>query len=68
MNNSQLEDIKKAIQKLPSNDFHRLLVWLADYEQEKWDAEIEGDLKAGRLDGLISSALKDIEAGEYKDI
>lgn len=68
MNCERLEDIKVAIKRLPANDLESLVAWLSDYEQEIWDREIERDLKAGRLDSLIQSALKDIENGEFKDI
>ena len=36
--------------------------------RKRWDGEIEQDLKSGRLDKLIKSALNDIKDGEFKDI
>jgi len=68
MNSERLEDIKAAIQRLPAQEFHTLASWIADYEQERWDAEIENDLKSGKLDKLIKSAIDDIQSGEFKDI
>ncbi len=68
MDCERLEDIKAAIQKLPAQEFRTLALWIADYEQKRWDGEIEQDLKSGRLDKLIKSALNDIKDGEFKDI
>jgi hypothetical protein len=68
MNCERLEDIKAAIQRLPAQGFRSLASWIADYEHERWDSEIEEDLKSGRLDKLIKSALSDIENGEFKDM
>ena len=64
----RLEDIKAAIQRLPIQELRTLATWIADYEQGRWDGEIEGDLKSGRLDKLIKSALNDIKNGEFKDM
>jgi hypothetical protein len=64
----RLEDIKAAIQRLPAQEFRTLASWIADYEQERWDGEIEQDLQSGRLDKLIKSALDDIKNGEFKDM
>ena len=35
---------------------------------EAWDKEIEEDLKAGRLNGLINKAKKDFEEGRCMDL
>ncbi len=68
MDCERLEDIKAAIQRLPAQQFRTLASWIADYQQERWDGEIEQDLKSGRLDKLIKSALDDIENGKFKDM
>ncbi len=61
MDCERLEDIKAAIQKLPAQEFRTPASWIADYQQERWGGEIEQDLKSGRLDKLIKSALDDIK-------
>ncbi|MFZ2446533.1 MAG: hypothetical protein WAW37_09250 [Syntrophobacteraceae bacterium] len=68
MNCERLEDIKSTIQRLPDQEFRRLALWIADYEQERWDSEIEEDLKSGRLNKLIQSTLDDIQNGAFKDM
>jgi hypothetical protein len=49
-------EIESAIAQLPARDFAELLAWLQEYRQRAWDKEIEDDLAAGRLDGLIAEA------------
>ncbi len=68
MDCERLEDIKVAIQRLTAQEFRTLASWIADLQQEKWDGEIEQDLRSGRLDKLIKSALNDIKNGEFKDM
>ena len=68
MNSSRLENIKASIAELPPGEFRALTSWIADYEQEMWDVEIEEDLKLGKLDALVEAALQDINNGDFKDM
>jgi hypothetical protein len=61
-------EIKNAIQHLPMEDFNELMVWLAEYENEKWDKQIRQDYQTGKLDKLIQDAMVDIENGNVKEI
>lgn len=61
-------EIQKAIQQLSEDDFNNLMVWIAEYKNNKWDEQIAEDYKAGRLNELINSALSDIKSGNVKEI
>jgi hypothetical protein len=61
-------EIKSAIQHLPMEDFNELMVWLAEYENEQWDKQIQRDYQARKLDKLIQDAMTDIENGDVKEI
>jgi hypothetical protein len=61
-------EIQKAIQQLSDDDFNNLMVWIAEYKNNKWDEQIAEDYKEGRLNELINSALSDIESGNVKEI
>lgn len=37
--------------------------WLAEFQADKWDEQIEHDAKSGRLDKAIAEAKADIAAG-----
>ncbi len=61
-------DIQAEIEKLSSADQRRLADWLEELQADAWDAQIEEDIKAGRLDHLIAQAEADIAAGRTKPL
>ena len=61
-------EIQAEIQKLSSADQRRLADWLAELQADAWDAQIEEDIKAGRLDHLIAQAEADIAAGRTRPL
>ncbi len=61
-----VKEIENSIQQLSREDFNNLISWLADYENEIWDKEIEEDYKSGKLNNLINNALTDIKNGNIK--
>jgi hypothetical protein len=60
-----LQEIEKAIQQLPPQDFKTLLAWLDEVRADLWDKQIEADAKAGKLDKLAEQALKDFSEGRF---
>lgn len=61
---STIDEIEKAIGVLPRADFWALTDRLIEKREAAWDAQIEADVAAGRLDALWAEAEKEIEAGE----
>jgi hypothetical protein len=55
-----VEDLKREVANLPRAEVTRLAAWLADYDAQLWDEQIEADLKAGRLDAIINQAERHI--------
>ena len=51
-----LAEIEKAIAKLPPEELSKFTQWFEEYQAERWDKQIEQDVKAGRLDHLIREA------------
>ena len=49
---STVKDIEAAISSLSPHDFSELREWLAKFEEEAWDRQIEEDAKSGRIDAL----------------
>src|SRR5882672_3569427 len=47
---STVAEIETALQTIPLDDARRVADWLQRYLDEKWDAQIDGDIDAGRLD------------------
>lgn len=65
---SDLEELERRIQNLPSEDLAKFRDWFIEFDHLIWDKQIEADSKAGRLDGLISEALAEYRAGKAREI
>lgn len=50
----QLQEIETAIRQLSEEDVLALSKWLAEYQAQMWDKQVEADLEAGRLDDLLA--------------
>ncbi len=60
---STVKQIEAAIRKLSPKDLAALRDWLAEYEADAWDQQIEQDAASGKLDKLGAKALKDRREG-----
>jgi hypothetical protein len=56
----KVEEIEAQIRKLPREEFAELREWVLEQDWIAWDAQLEADAKAGKLDKLVSEA-----KGEY---
>ena len=65
---SDLEELERRIQHLPSEDLAKFRDWFIEFDHLIWDKQIEADSKAGKLDALISEALADYRAGKAREI
>jgi hypothetical protein len=62
------QDIETAIALLPENEARDLAKWLQKYLDDRWDRQLETDLKAGKLDKLIARAEADIANYNARDL
>ena len=65
---TRLEKIEQEIAALGEGDRRKLARWFAEFLADSWDAEIEQDVKSGRLDKLIDDARRDIAEGKIKPL
>lgn len=63
---SKLEQIEKAVSALSPEELARFREWFASYDAELRDGQIEGDIKAGKLDKLADRTLEHRRAGGTK--
>lgn len=63
-----VQSITKAIAKLPPDQVAQIRSWLNEQAEEEWDAQIEQDERAGRLDALADRALAQHRAGLTKPL
>ncbi len=56
-------ELKSQVAALEPQEQRELKTFLEELEADAWDAQIEADAKAGKLDHLIEKARTEIRAG-----
>lgn len=56
--------IEQAIQKLPAKDLAEFRRWFTQFDEAAWDAQIEADAAAGKLDALAAEAVAEYVNGD----
>ena len=64
---SELEQLERTIEGLTREDLAKFREWFLGFDWDLWDSQIEGDLKSGKLDRLMSEAMADHRAGKATD-
>ena len=65
---ASVKQIQSEVLQLSDDDRSELWSWYWDMDWERWDRELEDDVKAGRLDWLAEEALKDAKEGKLIDL
>jgi hypothetical protein len=65
---NKLEQIEKSIAVLSDQELKELAAWFDELRWERWDRQLEDDVKAGRLDKLIGDAKAEITAGKTRPL
>jgi hypothetical protein len=63
-----IKEIESAIAQLPPSELAELAKWFDEFQACAWDAQLEQDVKAGRLDALINRAEQDFEQGNCEPL
>ena len=63
-----LEKIESAVKCLPSSDLREFRDWFNEFDNSKWDYQIENDVAAGSLDVLAKEALAEYKAGKTSEL
>lgn len=63
-----VEKIEEQIAQLDNASFSKLRDWFIEFDQSRWDKQIETDSNAGKLDFLINAALVEHQAGKTRDL
>jgi hypothetical protein len=61
-----IEELEKAVANLPPDAYAEFRAWFEAFEADRFDAKIERDVKAGKLDGLADQALDDFLDGRAR--
>jgi len=65
---SEVEHLEKKVRGLSPRELARFRAWFIEFDSRVWDEQIEADLKAGKLDGLIADALAEYKAGKAREL
>lgn len=65
---STVEAIEHAVAHLPAADLAEFRRWFAEFDAAAWDAQIETDAHAGKLDAWADEALAEHRAGKAREI
>ena len=52
----KLEEIERQISELSREEFAKLRDWFMEQDAKAWDAQIDADVRAGKLDKLGEAA------------
>ncbi|MGD0025814.1 MAG: hypothetical protein ABSC37_14540 [Xanthobacteraceae bacterium] len=63
-----IEDIEKAVARLPPDQFAEFRAWFEQFEAARFDRKIERDVKAGKLDRLAHEAIDDFRKGRAREL
>jgi hypothetical protein len=63
-----IKDLEKAVADLPPDAYAEFRTWFEAFEADRFDAKIERDAKAGKLDELANQALDDLRKGRAREL
>ena len=63
-----LSEIEKSVSQLPDEDFARFRQWFLEFENKKWDLQIEQDINENKLSTMANEALADYKKGKFKSL
>jgi hypothetical protein len=62
------EGIERAVEQLPPRELARFRAWFEAFDADRFDAAIERDANAGRLDAFAEEALAAYRVGQSRDL
>jgi hypothetical protein len=64
----RVENLEKAVSELSPDELRQFSAWFVDFDQARWEMQIEKDAKSGRLDFLAEEARREKSAGKLKEL
>lgn len=63
-----IQAIEQAVQQLPALELAEFRRWFSEFDESVWDAQIERDAAAGKLDAMAAEALLDYRSGQAQEL
>lgn len=64
---TRLETAEQVVAQLSHEELALFRQWFAEFDDKVWDAHIEADAAAGKLDALAEEALAEYHAGKARE-
>jgi hypothetical protein len=65
---TKVEAIEHEVEGLSADELAAFRRWFLEHDWRVWDAQLERDVAAGKLDALAAEALAEYERGETNEI
>jgi hypothetical protein len=65
---SEVEELEMRVRRLSQEDFSRFRDFFYQLENERWDQQIQMDLKAGKFEMLVEKARKEFNQGKAREL
>jgi hypothetical protein len=63
-----VQSLEQAVATLSPADLAEFRRWFAQFDTAAWDAQIEADAAAGKLDAMAAQALAEYQAGKARQL
>lgn len=63
-----IKSIEEAVQRLSPEELAEFRRWFAEFDAAAWDAQLDDDVRRGRLDSLADEATDDLRRGRCTDL
>ena len=65
---TKLEELERAIDSLPEEEYRRFRSWFMEKDWERWDRQIAEDSRAGKLDFPAKEANEGKKKNELREL
>lgn len=65
---ADVKSIEQAVEQLGRNDLATFREWFHAFDAAEWDAQIERDISAGKLDALAEEGIREFKAGATRSL
>ena len=65
---TRVEALEKEVENLTPEELTSFRRWFVEHDWQTWDAQLERDVAAGKLDDLAAEALAEHRRGETREI
>ena len=66
--NQTVASLENAVEQLGRDDLAVFREWFISFEAAEWDAQIERDISAGKLDKLAAEGIEEFIAGRTRSL